>query len=169
MPIADTRWYVVHTQARAERLAENHLKQQGYRVFCPVIRRETRHSRKVKTVLAPLFPRYIFTSFNPDRDRWRSINGTVGVLRLITANDRPLPLPKGLIETLREMPDGSGDQPCQTFHTGQNVQLLGREFTDLVGEIRSLDEKGRVQVLLEIMGRVVPVSANTKDLIAVDA
>ncbi len=168
MPQADTRWYVVHTQARAERLAENHLKQQGYRVFCPVIKRETRHARKVKTVLAPLFPRYIFASFNPARDRWLSINGTVGVLRLITANDRPQALPKDLVEALMDMPADEAD-PDQTFQPGQNVQLLGRQFTEFVGQIRSLDDKGRVQVLLEIMGRVVSVTASTKGLIAIEA
>ena len=168
MPKADTRWYVVHTQARAERLAENHLKQQDYRVFCPVMKRETRHARKVKSVLAPLFLRYIFTSFNPARDRWLSINSTVGVLRLITANDRPQALPNGLVETLMDMPaDGAGSD--QTFQPGQNVQLLGRQFTEFVGQIRNLDDKGRVQVLLEIMGRVVPVTASTRDLIAINA
>ena len=95
-----TAWYVIHTQPRAERLAERHLAEQGFRVFVPKTVRTTRHARRVQQSLVPLFPRYIFVTLDLTRDRWYPINGTVGVSRLITAADRPLQLPVGFVEEI---------------------------------------------------------------------
>jgi transcriptional antiterminator RfaH len=79
-----TRWYVVHTQTQAEERAIWHLANQGLSCFLPRIRIVRRHARKVTPVLAPLFPRYLFLRFELDVARWRAINGTRGVGRLLT-------------------------------------------------------------------------------------
>ena len=62
----------------------------------------------MRTVNAPLFPSYIFVALNLDVDPWRSVNGTFGVTRLIMAQDRPLPVPVGIVETLILSTDAAG-------------------------------------------------------------
>ena len=49
-----------------------------------------RHARKFKTVIVPVFPRYIFAILNVDTQRWRSINGTLGISRLIADGEKPI-------------------------------------------------------------------------------
>jgi len=76
---AGERWYVAMTLPRKERLAATNLANQHYRSFLPTHLETRRHARKFTTVLAPIFPRYIFVILELDRQRWRSVNGTLGV------------------------------------------------------------------------------------------
>jgi transcriptional antiterminator RfaH len=84
LPLSDgERWYVARTLAQRERQAIQQLANQGYRTFLPLFLKNRRHARKVETISTPLFPRYLFVVFDRTRDRWRSINGTLGVERLL--------------------------------------------------------------------------------------
>jgi transcriptional antiterminator RfaH len=152
------RWYAVQTLARTEKQAEKHLVFQGFTVFAPLLWRKVRHARQVKVSAAPLFPGYIFVALEICRDRWSSINGTVGVLGLVRAGSLPLPLPAGLIEALASaQPSAQEAARGETFKINQPVQLGTGPFSDLIGRIHRFDSAGRVRVLLEIMGRMVPV------------
>lgn len=164
-PIAKPKWCVVHTQSRSERRAEHNLRLQNYTVFAPFISRKVRHARQSKCVQSPLFPRYIFVKLDLGRDRWLNINGTAGVCELITVRDRPLPLPGGLVEALMTAhAHGSPKDRDEDFHVDKTVQLRGGPFAELIGRIAHVDDKGRVQVLLEIMGRAVSVQTTVAQL-----
>src|SRR5262245_51597044 len=94
------RWFLVHTQPYSERKAELHLGAQGFRAFLPQIQKTIRHARQLRTVRAPLFPRYMFLILDLGRDRWLSVRSTVGVSSLFTCEDRPVPVPNGVVEEL---------------------------------------------------------------------
>src|SRR5690349_23061473 len=81
-PACGERWFAVNTQPFAEARAQRNLENQGFRTFMPRRRKMLRHARKLTTVEAPLFPRYLFISFDPRRDQWRKVNGTFGVSHL---------------------------------------------------------------------------------------
>ncbi|MBP6689806.1 MAG: hypothetical protein KA153_07430, partial [Hyphomonadaceae bacterium] len=87
------RWFLVNTQSGREQLASLHLARQGYRPFVPSSWRSIRHARKIRTVRAAYFPGYLFVPLDLERDRWRPIDGTVGVLRIVKASGRPQPAP----------------------------------------------------------------------------
>jgi transcriptional antiterminator RfaH len=91
-PNADLRWYVAQTIARRELFALGELEAQSFRAFCPYVMRTVRHARKARTVRSAFFPGYLFVALDLARDRWRSINGTLGVKRLLVDGDgAPLP------------------------------------------------------------------------------
>jgi transcriptional antiterminator RfaH len=73
------RWFVAHTQPHAEVKATAHLARQGFQIYFPRYLKRRRHARKIETVAAPLFPRYLFVSVDKSVQRWRSIYSTVGV------------------------------------------------------------------------------------------
>src|SRR5271154_5448708 len=89
------RWHVAQTLHHRENLANVHLVAQSFKVFLPRLRKTVRHSRKVRETISPVFPGYIFVALDVERDRWRSINGTFGVARLLSAEGRPIPVPGG--------------------------------------------------------------------------
>jgi len=152
------RWFLAHTLPKSEWKAELHLGAQGFRTFQPQIRKTIRHARQLKTVRAPLFPRYLFVILDLERDRWLSVRSTVGVSRLFTAQDgRPVPVPVGIVESLIEQSDGTVTRMDAGLIKGQQVRILSGPFADLIGTLERLDEAGRVQVLLEMMGTSVPV------------
>jgi transcriptional antiterminator RfaH len=153
------RWFLVHTQPKSERKAQMHLGAQGFRTHFPTIEKTIRHARQLRTVRAPLFPRYLFLILDPARDRWLSVQSTVGVSSLYTCDDRPIPVPEGIVETLVQNTDEANlTLFARGLATGQCVRILRGPFADFVGTIERLDAAGRVRVLLDMMGTAVPVA-----------
>ena len=160
------RWFLVHTQPNGERKAELHLGAQGFRAYLPQIQKTIRHARQLRTVRAPLFPRYMFLILDPDRDRWLSVRSTVGVSSLFTCEDRPVPVPKGVVEALIAHTDEANlTRFDAALTTGQTVRILSGPFADLVGTLERLDGAGRVRVLLTMMGTAVPVTLHRSALL----
>jgi transcriptional antiterminator RfaH len=152
-----TRWYVVHTQPQAEERACWHLTNQGFECFLPRVVEIKRHARRVQRVLAPLFPRYLFTRFDPDATRWRAINGTRGVVNLLTDGTRPLAVPVGVVESLLVNSDSHGTVPLAAigiFSEGHNVRIKSGSFTGQTGLITEIlpEERDRVCILLTLLG-----------------
>jgi transcription elongation factor/antiterminator RfaH len=163
---ANERWFLVHTQPKSERKAELHLGAQGFRTYLPQIDKTVRHARKLNTVWAPLFPGYLFIILDLGRDRWLSVRSTIGVSRLFTTQDgRPVPVPVGIVESLIERSEGSVTRLDIDLAKGQQVRILTGPFAELVGTLERLDGRGRVQVLLELMGTAVPVTLHRMALL----
>ena len=100
LALADNeRWYVARTLPQRELQAAQQLNNQGFRTFVPRYWKNRRHARKVETISAPLFPRYIFVVVDQTRDRWRSINGTIGVDRLLMYGGEPQAVPQGVVNS----------------------------------------------------------------------
>jgi len=147
------RWFLACTLPRCEAAAETHLGRQGFRAFLPRYTKTVRHARKLRTLQAPLFPRYLFVVLNLERDCWRSVNGTTGIASLFMAHDRPVPAPEGIVETLIEAADPSGKlRFADALVPGQKIRLVAGPFAQAAGHLDRLDGAGRAEVLLEIMG-----------------
>jgi len=161
------RWYVAMTLPRKERLAAANLANQNYRSFLPIQLETRRHARKFRIVLAPVFPRYIFIILDVDGQRWRSVNGTFGVQRLITDGERPLAVAPGVVETLVQSSDQRGALIYKTddLAIGDRVQLVAGPFAGSLGILQRLDGPGRGQVLLELLGGPVKVTT-ARDTVA---
>ena len=156
---AGERWYVVHALPHGEERAQCRLAAQGFRSFLPRYVKTVRHARKLRSVRAPFFPRYLFVALDLTRDRWRCVNSTGGVASLVMGDTRPLPAPPGVVEGLVAA-CGAGDLvgPGDGLGVGDQVRLLSGPFAGLAGELVRLDGPRRVQVLLDVMGGAVPVS-----------
>ncbi len=147
------RWYVVRSRPHKELYAATNLQNQAFRTFVPQISKTVRHARRTKTVSAPLFPRYLFVSLDLSRDLWRSVRGTFGVSCLVMDGDRPRPVPQGLVEQLIAITNGTGGIDFRAALTpGQHVRFITGPFAEKIGRLVSLDDAGRVAVLLEILG-----------------
>lgn len=160
------RWFLVHTQPHNERKAELHLGAQGFRTHFPQIQKTIRHARQLRTVRAPLFPRYMFLILDLGRDRWLSVRSTIGVSSLFTCEDRPVPVPQGVVEALIARTDEAGLALFDAgLTTGQTVRVWSGPFADFVGTLERLDAGGRVRVLLTMMGSAVPVMLHRSALL----
>jgi len=160
-----SRWYVVRTQPHKEVRAQYHLHNQGFETFLPQITRTIRHARQFRRVRRPLFSQYIFVKLDPDRQPWRSINGTMGVMYLITADERPAPVPDSFTEMLIAMTDDSGEFHFEgTLKPGTSVHVKAGPFANFTGKLERLDANGRALLFLEMMGQEVHVWSDVKDL-----
>ena len=160
------RWYAVHTLPFAEARAERQLQRQEFRTFQPKRRKTIRHARKLSTVEAPFFPRYLFIVLDLTRHQWRNVNGTIGVSRLVMCGDQPHPVPPGVVEALIEAADACGVLQLGTkLRSGGAVRLMAGPFAEQIAILDKLDDSGRVQVLLHILGRQVAVSTDVNNLL----
>lgn len=149
-----TRWYVASTRPHQEARAIEHLGRQGYRTWFPRYRRTRRHARRFDTVLAPLFPGYVFVALGPETRSWRPVSGTFGVRQLISFGGAPAPLPGGFIDELRARSDAEGlvHASQSSFSPGMSVRVVSGPFADCVGRLIALDDRRRVSLLLEVLG-----------------
>ena len=162
------RWYIVHTQSHQESRAELNLRRQGFEVWLPLTRRTRRHARRLDTVLAPLFPRYLFVRLDLSSQTWRSIIGTYGVVRLLCNGDMPLAVPEGLVEEMMQRRDESGTIVLmpRRFAVGDAVKVTTGPFADLEGLFQTVSGPDRVVLLVNLLGREVRASVPLRDLAA---
>ena len=152
------RWYVVQTHGHAEPKAFTHLARQGFTAYLPRYLKRRRHARRIETVAAPLFPRYLFVTVDIMCQRWRSIHSTIGVARLVCNGDDPVPVADEVIETLRAREDEQGFVTLRQrprFAVGEKVRVLDGVFADCLGLFDGMKDSDRVAVLLDLLGRKV--------------
>lgn len=163
------RWYLVQTRARAEDRASSHLSNQGFESYLPRYMAERRHARRREKVARPLFPGYLFVRLDLLQDRWRAVLSTVGVRRLVSAGERPLPVPPPVIAELRAREDARGFVELgrgRVFSRGEPVRITEGPFLDWTGLFDCATDRERVVVLLDLLGRAVRVDVPVRALVA---
>jgi transcriptional antiterminator RfaH len=162
------RWFVAHTQPHAEAKAVAHLDRQGFEIYCPRYLKRRRHARKIETVAAPLFPRYLFVAVDLAAQRWRSIYSTIGVARLVSNGDEPAAVPDAVIAALKNREDADGFIKLDSrpsFRPGEAVRVLDGAFSSCLGLFEGMAERERIAILLDLLGRKVRVVLDA-DLVA---
>jgi transcriptional antiterminator RfaH len=168
-PMTSARWFVVQTQAHSEIRASQHLERQGFETYLPRYLKRRRHSRKVDTIAAPLFPRYLFVAIDMQSQRWRSIHSTIGVSRLVTNGNEPVALVESVIDGLRRREDASGFiqfDPAPSFSVGDKIRVAAGAFADALGLFEGVGDRARVAILLDLLGRKVRVMLDTEMVVA---
>lgn len=155
-PQSAIQWYVANTQVNAETTAAGHLRRQGFCVYLPLYKKLRSHARRREWVSRPLFPRYLFIGVGETNQRWRAIKSTIGISHLISFDGAPSPVSEDIIESLRAREDETGMikfAARSLFKKGDPVRLLGGALSEQIGLFDSIDDKMRVTVLLDLLGR----------------
>jgi transcriptional antiterminator RfaH len=162
--LAAQRWYIVQTHIHAEAKAVVHLRRQGFETYLPRYLKKRRHARRIDTVAAPLFPRYLFVSIDTATQRWHSIRSTIGITRLVTFGDDPAIVPPAVVEGLKRREDANGFiklEQRSRFASGDKIRVREGAFADALGLFESMSGEERVAILLDLLGRKVRVLLET--------
>jgi transcriptional antiterminator RfaH len=155
----EERWFVVQTQPHAEMKAASHLLRQQFNTYVPRYLKRRRHARRIETVAAPLFPRYIFIAINLASQPWRCIQSTIGVARLVCNGDTPAAVPANVVESIKRRENDGGfvclDRP--RFAAGDAIRVVDGVFSNCLGLFEGMGDKERVTILLDLLGRKVRV------------
>jgi transcriptional antiterminator RfaH len=158
MQVDNSRWFVAQTHINAESKAASNLARQGFDVYLPRYLKRRSHARKVEIVARPLFPRYLFVGINPEAQRWRSIESTIGISRLVSWGDQPASVEQGVIDELKAREDENGFVKLErriSFSPGDKVRVVEGAFIDCLALVEGIDERDRVAILLDFLGRKV--------------
>ena len=159
---------MVHTLSFGEAGAQANLENQNFRAFLPKRQKTIRHARKLTTIEAAFFPRYLFVALDLHRDRWRAVNGTFGVSTMVMCGDAPRPVPCGVVEALIVLADERGILRFgEMLKVGERVRLMSGPFAEQLAVLERLDDSGRVRVLLDILGRPVSITTERDNVLPV--
>lgn len=155
--IIEPVWHVVQVKPNGLDLARTNLARQGYDSLMPLQTVTTRTRRGLRQTRRALFPGYLF--FNTGADNainWRAVRNTRGVAAIVSMAGRPARLPGGYVEALRALMDGddlvkAGD----VLAPGDRVRVVNGPMTGWVADVMAADEAGRIQMLIDVMGRAV--------------
>jgi len=167
--VSHLNWYAVQTQPHAEMKALAHLERQGFKVYLPRFVRTRRHAGRVEKVQKPLFPGYLFVAFDIAMQRWRSVNSTIGVRKLLGNGDMPAIVDDKIIEALVAQQDEQGLIRLSTisrFATGDAIRVVDGVFFRALGIYEGMTDRQRVAILLDLLGRKVRVQIDIESLVA---
>jgi transcriptional antiterminator RfaH len=157
-------WFVAQIKPNCERLSERNLVRQGFQTFRPVHEETRRRGSKFVPALRPLFPGYLFIAFDPADGRWRAVNSTYGVARLVSFGSAPARVPDALVWGLLRRCDRSGKllRPGEV-NPGDRVRIATGPFAGFAASVESFAPNMRLRLLLELMGQArhaeVPAAA----------
>ncbi len=156
------QWYDANTHDNAETKAAEHLLRQGFSVYLPKYMKLRIHARRKEWVPRPLFPRYLFVGISPENVRWRAIQSTIGISHLVSFGNSPAAVPNEVIDVLRQWEDEKGMvvlKPASLFTKGERVKLTSGALGEQIGLFDHIDDKERVVILLDLLGRQIRVRA----------
>lgn len=160
------RWYAVQAQAGREHIALQQLALQSFNVLCPMRSKLLRVGKRRIEREVPLFPGYLFTKLDLQREQWRSINGTRGVIRIVSFGVRPAPVPFEFIEKLKAIDGPLAHAPPDELQSGASVRIVGGPFDELCGKLVEASDKDRVTILLKILAGDKKVQLSRNYLVA---
>lgn len=166
---ASRRWFAAQTQPRKERLALQHLGNQDFEAWCPLRRSPKTIGKRKVWSLTPFFPSYVFVRLDLASERWRSINGTIGVSRLVSFGGQPSAMPQGLVERFQSLCSDDGELGFdEELREGDRVRIMGGPFDTMCGELISAEPGRRVSILLELLSGATRVSLPRDRLVAAE-
>lgn len=155
---AHTSWYLVQTKPNAHAVAVRNLARQGFSTFLPLQDVTGRKVSRFVNTLRPLFPGYLFVEVPEGTAPWRSVNGTLGVARIVQFGAAPERVPEDLVSTLRDRCDEDG----RLVHTaevaaGDQVKIMQGPLAEFVATVDQIEPDRRVWLLLDLMGHKTQV------------
>jgi len=156
---ADNEWFAIQTRVSSEKIAECSLQQLGSETMLPLLRRDPKSWRTRRNPTKALFPGYLFASLNL-ATQLRAAAHAHGVVRVVSAGERPLPVAPPIIESLRTRMDASGcvALDAETFRRGEIVRISAGPFEGWHGVFDGrLGDTERLVILLETLhqGRLI--------------
>ncbi len=155
------KWYLLQHKPNKQNIALENLKRQGFETFFPLLEITKRSNSRFKNSSSPLFPGYIFVSFDIEDSSWIKIKYTVGVSRIVGFNSKPSEVPGYIILALKHKYKRSHELfSAKNIKTGLNTKILKGPLSGLVGKIEEYDTKSRIKILLEFMDNQKRISIN---------
>jgi transcriptional antiterminator NusG len=156
-------WYALYVRSNFERTTEQCLKNKGYQAFSPFYRTWCRRSDRNKQLELPLFPGYVFCSFNPQNRL--PILTTPGIVSIVGAGNIPEPVKLCEILSIQLVAEsGRPVQPWPFLRQGRMVRIEGGPLAGVEGTLQKVKDELRLVVSITLMQRSVSVEVH-QDLV----
>ncbi|MGE3540326.1 MAG: transcription termination/antitermination protein NusG [Candidatus Tectimicrobiota bacterium] len=156
-------WYAIHTRSRHEKVVRDQLAAKSILHLLPLWRKRSVWKDRVKVVELPLFSGYIFGYF-PLQERI-TILSTIGVVRIVGINGRPVPIPDEQICAVRTMMEQR--LPCDPHPylvEGMQVRITRGVLAGTTGILLAKKQKHRLVISVDLIQQAVAVDIDDMDV-----
>ncbi len=158
-------YYAVQVRCRYERVAQRWLELRGLGTFLPIYEARRQWSDRAVDIQRPLFPGYVFCSF--DATRRLPVLSAPGVVGIVAAGKRPLPVDARELQAVRALASAGRDvQPCAPV-PGEKVRIAAGPLKGIEGALLQLRGKNRLVVSISILNRSISAIVDGSDAVLV--
>jgi len=152
------RWYVIHTKPGDEDRVRTNLQNQEIESFLPLLETYQYCNGSMIPKIKPLFSNYIFAKLDLELHYYK-VKWTRGVNKILGSGNEPVPISAKVIQTIKERSGKDNLVKLEDeLKDGDMVQINSGPFKSLRGVFQKMmSSKGRVRILLSLIGVDVPV------------
>ncbi|KAA8997265.1 transcription/translation regulatory transformer protein RfaH [Affinibrenneria salicis] len=154
-------WYLLYCKRGQLLRAKEHLERQEVACLSPMITLDKIVRGKRTAVSEPLFPNYMFVSFDPERIHTTTISATRGVSHFVRFGSQPAVVPDDVINDLQLRPCQGITDP-QTPQPGDRVMITDGMFAGLQAIYTEPDGETRSMLLLNLLNKPVAQSLDNR-------
>ena len=154
-----TKWYAIHTRSRFEQKVHDAFSGKSIEVFLPKAQVMSRRKDRRKKILVPLLPGYVFVHSTLDPEEYWDIIKTVGVVRMVGFEGKPVPARDEEISSLMILNGTDRTVQNRTYmKSGDRVMIMEGPLKGLVGfYLRHKGQSDKVVVSVELLHRSLAV------------
>ncbi len=183
---ASKTWFVARTNIKCETKALENLLRAGYDAYLPRYRVEKRNKRSNtwRIIERPLMLRYLFVGQPRHNADWFTLRACEGVETVLgDIGGSYIPIPTAIVEQLfdAEMDMRYDDTRAARIHrkeeartkrgtgamrfpAGMPITVLEGPFASFPATVDSVTSRGEISALVEIFGRLTPVTLSPEQL-----
>ena len=149
-------WFAIYVRSRFERAVEECLKGKGYQAFSPFYKTIRKRSGRTKILDLPLFPGYVFCSFDPHRRL--PILTTPGIVNIVGPGNVPEPINLLEIRSIQTVAaSGRPVQPWPFLQEGHKIRIEAGPLSGTEGTLLRVKNHLRLIVSVTLLQRSMAV------------
>ncbi|OGZ62718.1 MAG: transcription termination/antitermination protein NusG [Candidatus Spechtbacteria bacterium RIFCSPLOWO2_02_FULL_38_8] len=160
-------WYVIHTYSGYEDAVRHNLLQRieslgmQDKIFNVIVPKEKKikiRGGKRQVIEERIYPGYVLVEMVVTDDSWYVVRNTPRVTGFVGSGTTPIPVGTGEIEELQRRMGVEEPKHKIDVNIGDMVKITDGPFKDFDGKVSNVDEeRGKVNVLVNMFGRETPV------------
>ncbi len=160
-------WFALYVRHRHEKAVAQVISGKGLEVFLPVYKTAHRWKDRMKDLILPLFPNYVFTLATPGQRNL--VLSTPGIYDFVRLGGVPAPIPVGEIEAVRQaVSNGLNAEPHPFLKSGDRVRVKSGPLGGLEGVLVRKKNFYRLVLSVELLVKSISVEVDVADVERVD-
>lgn len=155
-----SHWFALQTRSRHEKVVRDELAKRNIEHFLPTVTRVSQWKDRKKQIEFPLFHGYCFARFSLD-ERLPVLQST-GVVRIVSCNGRPEPIPLAEIDSLMILMNARTRydlHPC--LREGSLVEVIKGPLQGVRGRLLRCAKPCRVVISINLIQQAVAVEIDS--------
>jgi transcription antitermination factor NusG len=153
------KWYAIHTRSRFEQKVYDGFCGKSIETFLPKVQVMSRRKDRRKKILIPLLPGYVFVQTDLKPEQYWDIIKTVGVVRMVGFEGKPVPANDKEIASLMILNGTDRTVQNRTYmKKGDMIMIMEGPLKGLMGYyLHHKDQNDKVVVSIELLHRSLEV------------